>query len=66
MQAGGQIAVDTAPGAGTTFRIYLPEVDDLPEEHTATSDAETAPGGRETILVLEDEQDVRDLAVRML
>jgi len=66
MQAGGQIAVDTAPGAGTTFRIYLPEVDDLPEEHTATSDAETAPGGRETILVLEDEQDVRELAVRML
>ncbi len=65
-QAGGQIAVETAPGVGTTFRIYLPAVADQPEDRSDPPSSDAAPGGHEVILVLEDEQDVRELAVRML
>ena len=58
-QSGGAIAVESAPGAGTTFRIYLPRVDGVAE---ATEEA-SAPIGRgtETVLLVEDEGGVRAL-----
>ena len=64
-QSGGHVRIDTAPGSGTSFEIYLPEC--------ARADAaEAAPaaagpvGGSETILLVEDETSVRDLTRRML
>ncbi len=61
----GAIHVYSEPGRGTTFKVYLPvggqeSEDDLPEAPAA------APGGRETILVAEDEAIVRDIVVRIL
>jgi CheY-like chemotaxis protein len=65
-QSGGGIALDTRPGEGTTVRIYLPR---CAEEHAPAEMADTAPTerhGSETILVVEDEEPVRTLAVTVL
>ena len=65
-QSGGFIWVDTAPGQGTQFRVYLPPVAD---ELTTSGDHERMvplPRGTETVLVVEDEQPVRELVQRSL
>ncbi|MBI4877675.1 MAG: PAS domain S-box protein [Acidobacteria bacterium] len=64
-QNGGWIAVRSEPGKGTTFRIYLPRAEAGP----AKPDAAPPPmelHGSETILVVEDQADVRRLATRVL
>jgi CheY-like chemotaxis protein len=63
-QSGGHIRVESALGAGTTFRIYLPRVDEevLPEPEASPASG----GGSETILLVEDEQAVRELARSIL
>jgi len=65
-QAGGHVAVQSQPGAGATFMIYLPAVDRVrtPEPCDVVVDAER--GGSETILVVEDEEDVRRFIQGML
>ena len=64
-QAGGHIEVDSAPEQGTSFRIYFPastQADKLNDEATTTRSLE----GHETLLVVEDEDTVRWVAIRGL
>jgi PAS domain S-box-containing protein len=61
-QSGGTVGVDSVPGRGTRFTIYMPRVDDAPNPGAAGEPGEGAVGGSETILLVEDEPSVRVLA----
>ena len=65
-QSGGYIVVDTEPNKGTSFRILLPAVAAPPEADGMTEPAPVAVGGTETILVVEDDREVRVLAAKIL
>jgi two-component system cell cycle sensor histidine kinase/response regulator CckA len=70
-QNGGHIEVKSAVGEGTTFRIYLPRTDEMadtmPEQQGAgTLPQGGRPSGNETVLLVEDEPTVREVATRML
>ncbi len=64
-QSGGHIEVESAVGLGTTFRIYLPRVDERPSSHVV---AKTSPASRgtEVVLLVEDEDAVRQVAKLIL
>ncbi|MDH4231863.1 MAG: PAS domain S-box protein [Nitrospirota bacterium] len=64
-QHGGHITVYSEPGKGTTFKIYLPLVEPV-EEAEATAEMIVPKGGTETILVAEDNEDVRKLERKVL
>jgi len=65
-QTGGHIEVQTAPGQGTTFRVYLPHCAE-PAQVVEPAPASAKPrGDGEVILVAEDEPLVRSLAARCL
>jgi two-component system cell cycle sensor histidine kinase/response regulator CckA len=64
-QAGGDIWVYSEVGSGTTFKLYFPRVHEAISEVTASEVDHRTLGG-ETVLVVEDENAVRDLTVRML
>src|SRR3989441_8570317 len=64
-QFGGYIWVDSEPQGGTTFRIYLPEVQEAAPQPGAAV-ASVAGDGSETVLLVEDEAMVRTLARKAL
>ncbi|MBX3274451.1 MAG: PAS domain-containing protein [Sandaracinaceae bacterium] len=64
-QSGGNIWVYSEPGRGTTFKVYLPRVDEALEPASAQAPRPALRGG-ETILLVEDEPAVRRAAERIL
>ena len=65
-QSGGDVAVTSEPQRGTTFRIYLPEVSAPVETDQALAANEPLPRGSETVLVVEDELQLKELTCRIL
>jgi two-component system cell cycle sensor histidine kinase/response regulator CckA len=60
-QSGGQIVVESELGKGSTFRVYLPAVDQPRVEPGGRDGSVQAPVGSETVLLVEDETAVREI-----
>ena len=65
-QNGGHIRVHSQEGHGTTFKIYLPRAEESGELSPRGEGTRAMPAGGETILLVEDNPDVRDLARQVL
>jgi len=65
-QSEGYVWVESAPGGGSSFRIYLPPVDEPTQTTEPRVGGATTDAGSETILLVEDEPVVRELARRIL
>jgi CheY-like chemotaxis protein len=65
-QSKGNIWVYSEEGKGSVFKIYLPRVDKSEKADKAKLSASVVRGGTETILIVEDEPMVRNLAVKVL
>jgi len=64
-QSGGGIVVRSAPGQGTTFKVYLPQAEGEPAWPPRPA-PQPVPRGTETVLMVEDEAEVRIIACEML
>jgi CheY-like chemotaxis protein len=60
-QSSGYVFVQSEPGAGTTFHVYLPRVEDPAEQLVPAKSHQKDAGGCETVLLVEDEDSVREL-----
>jgi PAS domain S-box-containing protein len=65
-QSGGRIGVYSEPGAGTTFKVYLPRVDEPAAEASEAPAAAPESSGTETVLLVEDDAGVRQYVRRAL
>jgi len=65
-QSKGHIWVYSEVGIGTTFKVYLPRTDRLPEANTETPPAPLTLRGTETVLVVEDEATLREVTGAIL
>jgi two-component system, cell cycle sensor histidine kinase and response regulator CckA len=65
-QSGGNIWVYSEPGQGTVFKIHLPRVDEPLQELQEKVEVAEIPRGSETVLVVEDEDQLRKLITQVL
>jgi len=65
-QSGGNITVYSEPAQGTTFKIYLPQVNEQPKPIVLPLDSPDLPRGTETILLAEDDPALRKMAATLL
>ncbi|WP_323786438.1 PAS domain S-box protein [Thalassovita sp.] len=65
-QSGGQVTIDSEVGKGTTVKLFLPKAVAAGASRTPAKAQEVHKGQGETLLVLEDEDEVRAIAERML
>jgi signal transduction histidine kinase/ActR/RegA family two-component response regulator len=65
-QSGGHVTLDSGLGRGTTVTIYLPHATQMSEQQQAEPQEPTRVKGAETVLVVEDDPDVLDIAVATL
>jgi CheY-like chemotaxis protein len=65
-QSGGAILVDSEVGRGTTFTVYLPRTDEVEASDAAATAAAPAGHGDETVLLVEDEDVVREFVYKVL
>ena len=65
-QSGGFICVDSTPGSGARFKVYLPQTFEQLDETPHLPEIRETITGRKTVLVVEDEREVRELACEFL
>ena len=65
-QSGGHVAVESAPGVGTTVALYLPKATQKPDAEVEAIQTQAIPPGSERILVVEDNDDLLEITSTML
>ncbi len=65
-QSGGHIAIESAPGAGTTIALYLPATTQEPDAEPDVIETQALPTGSERVLVVDDNEDLLNVTTTML